>query len=202
MRYTDEAIRNRRNKNNKIKKYLTIAVYILLIPLLVYNISLIFQAVLNPNETPSFLGIKSYVILSGSMQPEIDIGDIVIVKDIEENELQNKDIISFREGQTVITHRIIDIQTLDNQKQFITKGDNNNSADKKGLNIDVIEGKVIATIPFLGKILLLLKGKITIIIAVIIFYAYLVKSEKIKNKKETRRMKRLEYEKGRLNNEK
>lgn len=202
MRYTDEAIRNRRNKKNKIKKVLTIAIYILLVPLLIYNLSLIFQAVLNPNETPSFLGIKSYVILSGSMQPELNIGDIAIVKDIQENELQNGDIISFREGQTVVTHRIIDIETIDNQKQFTTKGDNNNSVDKKNINIDVIEGKVIAVIPFLGKIGLMLKGKITIILSVIIFYAYLVKSEKIKNKKETRRMKRLEYEKGRLENEK
>jgi len=202
MRYTDEAIRNRRNRKNKIKKILTIAVYILLIPLLVYNLSLIFQAIINPNETPSCFGIKSYVILSGSMLPELDIGDIVIVKDSNENELQNGDIISFREGQTVVTHRIIDIESIDNQKQFTTKGDNNNSVDNKSINIDVIEGRVIATIPFLGKILLLLKGKTTIIIAVIIFYAYLVKSEKIKNKKETRRMKRLEYEKGRLNNEK
>lgn len=202
MRYTDEAIRNRRNRNNKIKKILTITVYILLIPLLVYNISLIFQAVLNPNETPSFLGIKSYVILSGSMQPEIDIGDIVIVKDVEENELQNKDIISFREGQTVITHRIIDIQTVDNEKQFTTKGDNNNSADNNVISADVIEGKVITVIPFLGKIGIMLKGKITIILAVIIFYIYLVKSEKVKKKKENRRIKRLEYEKARLENEK
>lgn len=201
MRYTDEAIRNRRNKKNKIKKVLTIAIYILLVPLLIYNLSLIFQAVLNPNETPSFLGIKSYVILSGSMQPELNIGDIAIVKDIQENELQNGDIISFREGQTVVTHRIIDIETIDNQKQFTTKGDNNNSVDKKNINIDVIEGKVIAVIPFLGKIGLMLKGKITIILSVIIFYAYLVRSEKIKNKKETRRMKRLEYEKGRLEDE-
>lgn len=202
MRYTDEAIRNRRNRKNKIKKILTITVYILLVPLLIYNLSLIFQSVINPNETPSFLGIKTYVIVSGSMEPELNIGDIVVVKDIKENELQNGDIISFREGQSVVTHRIIDIKTLDNEIQFTTKGDNNNSADNKSINIDVIEGKVITSIPFLGKIALMLQGKLTIILIVIIFYAYFVRSEKIKNKKENRRMKRLEYEKGRLENEK
>ena len=202
MRYTDEAIRNRRNRTNKIKKILTIAVYILLVPLLIYNLSLIFQSVINPNETPSFLGIKTYVIVSGSMEPELNIGDIVVVKDIKENELQNGDIISFREGQSVVTHRIIDIKTLDNEIQFTTKGDNNNSADNKSINIDVIEGKVLTSIPFLGKIALMLQGKLTIILIVIIFYAYFVRSEKIKNKKENRRMKRLEYEKGRLENEK
>lgn len=200
MRYTDEAIRNRRKRKNKIKKILTISVYILLIPLLIYNLSLIFQAVIKPNETPSFLGIKTYVIVSGSMEPELNIGDIVVVKDIEENELQNGDIISFREGQSVVTHRIIDIQTIDNERKFKTKGDNNNSADNNMINADVIEGEVITSIPFVGKMAIMLQGKITIIIIVLIYYAYFVRSEKVRKKKENRRLKRLEYEKRRLEN--
>lgn len=200
MRYTDEEIRKRNNRKNKIKKVLTIIVYILLIPLLIYNLSLIFQAVLKPNETPSFLGIKTYVIVSGSMETELNIGDIVVVKDVEENELQNGDIISFREGQSVVTHRIIEIENKDNQKQFKTKGDNNNSVDNNPVNIDAIEGKVITSIPLLGNIALMLQGKLTIILIVIIFYAYFVRSEKVKNKREKRRLKRLEYEKERLGN--
>ena len=200
MRYTDEEIRKRKNRKNKIKKVLTVIVYILLIPLLIYNLSLIFQAVLKPNETPSFLGIKTYVIVSGSMQPELDIGDIVVVKDIEENELQEGDIISFREGQSVVTHRIIEIENKDNQKQIKTKGDNNNSVDNNIVHVDAIEGKVITSIPLIGNLAIMLQGKITIIIIVIIFYAYFVRSEKIKNKKERRKLKRLEYEKERLEN--
>ena len=200
MRYTDEEIRKRKNRKNKIKKVLTVIVYILLIPLLIYNLSLIFQAILKPNETPSFLGIKTYVIVSGSMQPELDIGDIVVVKDIEENELQEGDIISFREGQSVVTHRIIEIENKDNQKQFKTKGDNNNSVDINPVKLDAIEGKVITSIPLIGNLAIMLQGKITIIIIVIIFYAYFVRSEKIKNKRERRKLKRLEYEKERLEN--
>ena len=200
MRYTDEEIRKRKNRKNKIKKVLTVIVYILLIPLLIYNLSLIFQAVLKPNETPSFLGIKTYVIVSGSMQPELDIGDIVVVKDIEENELQEGDIISFREGQSVVTHRIIEIENKDNQKQIKTKGDNNNSVDNNIVHVDAIEGKVITSIPLIGNLAIMLQGKITIIIIVIIFYAYFVRSEKIKNKRERRKLKRLEYEKERLEN--
>lgn len=200
MHYTDEEIKKRRNRKNKIKKVLTVIVYILLIPLLIYNLSLIFQAVLKPNETPSFLGIKTYVIVSGSMQPELDIGDIVVVKDVEENELQKGDIISFREGQNVVTHRIIEIENKDNQEQFKTKGDNNNSVDNNPVKMDAIEGKVITAIPLIGNIALILQGKLTIILIVIIFYAYFVKSEQVKNKKEKRRLKRLEYEKERLEN--
>lgn len=203
MQYTDEAIRIRKSRKNRTQKFITIAIYILLIPLLIYNLSLIFQSIINPNETPNFLGIKTYVIISGSMLPELNIGDIVVVKNIEENELQNGDIISFREGQSIVTHRIIEIEnSSDNQKYFKTKGDNNNSADDNTINIDVIEGKVITSIPFIGNIVLLLQGKITIILILIIFYAYFVRSEKIKKRKENRRIKRLEYEKGRMNDEK
>lgn len=64
MEYTNEAIRKRKEKNDKIKKILSLAVYMVLIPLLVYNISLIAQSIINPNKTPSFFGIKTYVIVS------------------------------------------------------------------------------------------------------------------------------------------
>lgn len=199
--YTNEAIIKRKNTKIKIKKYISIFVYIILIPLLIYNISLIFQAILKPNETPSFLGIKTYVIISGSMQPELNIGDVVVVKKVAEEKMQIGDIISFREGQNVITHRIIDIAEENENKLYKTKGDNNNSEDKTVISIDKIEGKVYTSIPYIGKIAILLQGKITLIIIIIIFYGYFVRSEKMKNKREARRLKRLEYEKGMLENE-
>lgn len=202
MQYTNDAIKKRMDRKNKIKKFMTIITYMLLVPLLIYNISLILQAVMNPSKTPSFWGIKAYVIVSGSMQPELEIGDIVIVKEVEEDELKEKDIISFREGQTVITHRITNIETIENKKQFKTKGDNNNAEDSNVITIDEIEGKVINSVPHLGKIALVLQDKIAIIFIMLLFYAYFVKSDKVRKKKENRRIKRLEYEKGRLENEK
>lgn len=199
--YTNEAIINRRKKKNRIKKYISIFVYIILIPLLLYNITLIIQAILKPNETPNFFGIKTYVIVSGSMQPKLNIGDIVVVKNVKENELKIGDVISFREEQSVITHRIIELVEENGKIKYKTKGDNNNSEDKNIISIDRIEGKVVTSIPYIGIIALLLRGKIALIIIIIIFYGYFVRSEKMKNKRETRRLKRLEYEKGKLENE-
>lgn len=200
--YTNEAIINRINKKNRIKKCISILVYIIIIPLLIYNISLIFQAILKPNETPNFFGIKTYVIVSGSMQPKLNIGDIVVVKNVKENELRVGDIISFREEQSVITHRIIELVEENGKIKYKTKGDNNNTEDKRMVSIDEIEGKVIASIAYIGKIALLLQGKIALMIIIIIFYGYFIRSEKMKSKKDTRRLKRLEYEKGKLENEK
>lgn len=192
MLYNDEAIAKRRKKEKNIKRTITVIVYIILVPLLIYNISLIFQAISNPRQTPSFFGIKTYVIISGSMLPELDIGDIVIVKDTEE--LQEGDIISFREGQSIITHRISKIITENEQQLYKTKGDNNNAEDSSSINKNLIEGKVIAKIPEVGKIALLLQNKAIIIGILILLYIYIDSNGNLKRRKEARRLKRVEHE--------
>jgi len=194
MLYTDEAIKKKKAKITKIKNIINVAVYIILIPLLIYNTSLIIQAIINPNKTPSFLGIKTYVIISGSMKPEIDVGDIVIAKNVEQDELKEGDIISFRQGQSVVTHRILEKTVVNGEVQYKTKGDNNNIEDGEIVKYDSIEGKIVKTVPFLGKIALALQGKMAIIIIIIISYIYLSYSDKARKKKANRRNKRLEYE--------
>ena len=84
---------------------------------------------INKSETPNFFGIKTFVIISGSMEPNLKISDIVIIKRCEQNELKENDIISFRSGQSVITHRINKIIETENGVEYITKGDNNNTKD-------------------------------------------------------------------------
>jgi len=194
MLYTDEEIKKKKAKITKIKNIINVAVYIILIPLLIYNTSLIIQAIINPNKTPSFLGIKTYVIISGSMKPEIDVGDIVIAKNVEQDELKEGDIISFRQGQSVVTHRILEKTVVNGEVQYKTKGDNNNIEDGEIVKYDSIEGKIVKTVPFLGKIALALQGKMAIIIIIIISYIYLSYSDKARKKKANRRNKRLEYE--------
>lgn len=194
MLYTDEAIKRRKRKMSKIKKVLIAVVYITLLPLFVYNISLIAQAIINPNKTPSFLGIKTYVIISGSMMPELEIGDIVVVKEVQEKELQKGDIISFRQGHNVVTHRISEIIVTDNKVQYKTKGDNNNIEDIEAISKDEIEGKVINKIPAIGNIVLLLKNKTLIIVIVIFYYIYLLNDQSTQKIKNIRKIKREEYE--------
>lgn len=190
MRYTNKEITKRRNIEIKIKNSFNILIYIILISIMSYNISLIFQSIICQNRTPSFFGIKTYVIISGSMEPNINIGDIVIVK--EEKELQVGDVISYRKGQSVITHRIVNITE---QKEYKTKGDNNNTEDSEIILDKDIEGKVIKVVPKLGKLALLLKNKIIIIVILIILYMCISMNYRKNKKKNSRHQKRLEYEK-------
>lgn len=194
MNYTNEAIRKRKIREDKIYKCVSIMIYILLFPLIVYNISLIAQSIINPGQTPNFLGIKTYVIISGSMEPEYNIGDIVIAKETTGEDLKVGDVISFREGENVVTHRISK-ELLDNgTREFKTKGDNNNTEDYWEVSLSSIEGKVIGHIPMLGKVTLMLQDKVAIIFVILVFYAYLMRTHKIKLRNEKRRNKRLQYE--------
>ena len=194
MKLTEAAVWNRKKSSNKIKKRLNIMFYIILIPLLAYNMALIVQAVVRPNETPAFLGYKMYVIISGSMQPELEVGDIVVVKKINPNDLKKDDVISFRKGQTIITHRIVEVKKAEEKLQFLTKGDNNNTNDKDLVSDKEIEGIVVNKIQKLGKIVLKLRDKTLIIVIILIYYIFLMYDQSVQKRKNLRRIKREEYE--------
>lgn len=194
MLYTEEAIKRRQRKTQTYKRIISIIVYIILVPLLIYNISLIIQAIVNPNKTPSFFGIKTYVIISGSMEPELKIGDMVVAKNAKEEGLKVGDIICFRQGESIITHRISEIITTNEGIQYKTKGDNNNAEDSGTIMEKVIEGKMVKKIPLVGNLSLVLQQKVFIILAIIVLYIYLVYNNTKKRKKNERKLKRLKHE--------
>lgn len=101
------------------------------------------------------------VIISGSMLPKIDIGDVVVVKSIEPEEVELDDVIQFREiEQDVrINHRVIDIQEDERGLPlFITKGDNNDSPDSEPVIAEQVMGKVIHIVPRVGWVTIALRS--------------------------------------------
>lgn len=202
MLYTNEAIKKRKKTTSFIRTCINIIIYIIFLPMLVYNIILIAQAIANPDKTPNFFGIKNYIIISGSMEPQIQVGDLAVVKEVKsQEELSQGDIISFDQGESVITHRISKIINDDGTTKYQTKGDNNNAEDSELVNFDAIEGKVIKILPKLGKIAMILQNKFVIICVIILVYIYMVYDNSTRNKKRKRRIKRLEYEKAEVQDE-
>ncbi|MGI6144900.1 MAG: signal peptidase I [Clostridia bacterium] len=100
------------------------------------------------------------VIVTGSMEPLIKPGDIVLVKKTPGEETHIGDVIQYLhlEEEIIITHRIIDIDESEGKK-LLTKGDNNPSVDSDLVMLEQVKGKVIATIPKLGWLTLLLKSR-------------------------------------------
>lgn len=106
-------------------------------------------------------GVFSYsprVILSGSMQPGIQIGDIVIIHKIDGQEAQVGDIIMFPMGNMKVTHRVISIKEINGVKYFTTKGDANPVPEEDPVSEKNVKGKVVMVVPKLGKLTLLMRG--------------------------------------------
>lgn len=191
MRFTNEAIRKRKKRAEVISKIFEVLIYCILVPIILYNIMLIVQSANDSNKTPSVFGYKTYVIISGSMTPYLEIGDIVLVKEIEQSELNTGDIISFRSGNSVITHRITNVeQDAKGNILYETKGDSNNSTDSNKVNFNEIEGKYIQKIPWLGNLALLLKNKIVLIWIILIFYMVYMHNSKVEQRRLMRKEKR------------
>ena len=103
-------------KHEDIKFVINLLIYILyiiIIPIIIYDMFLIIQTIMNPNDTPDFFGYKTFSIITGSMEPTINVNDIVIVKKAGINSIQKNDIIILRIENETITHRIINITNKD-----------------------------------------------------------------------------------------
>lgn len=105
----------------------------------------------------SFTGaFKSRVVLTGSMAPNINPGDIVITVPVKDRSLQTGDVVTYQarrfngEGVGVFTHRIIG---GDAKTGFLVKGDNNPSPDIQKPKVSDILGLVVFRIPFLGHLI-------------------------------------------------
>ncbi|MCD6528572.1 signal peptidase I [bacterium] len=94
---------------------------------------------------------KVMTVLSGSMEPAIKMGSIVVVKPV--NNYKIGDIITFgpyNKRKPPTTHRIYDIEVVEGKPVYITKGDANNAPDtREVLKRDII-GKVLFDVPYLG----------------------------------------------------
>ena len=94
--------------------------------------------------------VKPVGIATGSMYPELHVGDLAIIKKCNANDIDNQDIIEYQmDGYTVI-HRVVDITQENGEFFFTTKGDSNNSEDKNLVREDQLLGKVLFKIRYIA----------------------------------------------------
>lgn len=152
---------------SKVGKIVGDVVFVLVIAALLGG-SLMFALNQDPNKT--FLGYRAYNILSGSMEPELSIGDLVVVKNVPAEELQNGDIVTYyptdNEGTTV-THRIVSTMLKDGQVVIETRGDAVDQSDPLIYGESVI-GVVVFHVPLLGGGIAWIQGHLAISAGVVI----------------------------------
>lgn len=172
-----------RLKNEKLKKEFCMKavrwlMHVLEYGLLSIGIGMIFL---------TFVGIVPYIVLSGSMEPSISTGSIVLV-DTTEKDYRIGDIISYKIEDQIVTHRIVKMEN----GVYKTKGDSNEIEDSVSLNISQIIGKVKVSIPKLGYLISHLKSKQIVLLMIAILFLsnlfdILSENRSQKTKKENRR---------------
>ncbi|MEH7344374.1 signal peptidase I [Bacillus sp. JJ1532] len=142
----------------------------ILILLSLSSIYSLYQSKQNPNYLPSILGFKVMTVLTGSMEPKLEPGDLVAVKAVDPEKLKVDEIITYRNNEnTFVTHRIIELVNQDGKVFFQTQGDANNMEDEGLVSAEQVIGSVRFHIPNAGYLTDFIKSPPGLIIIAAIF---------------------------------
>lgn len=180
-----------KEKTSAAHKALTIVGIILcviLVPILLINLTLIAKSYLNKDEVPNISGTTPLIVLTDSMYPVIESGDLIICKGAEAEEIQVGDIIAFFDpagnGTTIVTHRVIEVVEENGQLAWRTKGDNNNTEDRLPVPADKLVAVYEDTrIPGAGNVALFMQTTPGLILCVVCPILLLVGYDMIRRKR-------------------
>jgi len=127
----------------------------------------------SPDGIPTFRDYKVLSVISGSMEPEIHTGDVIVIKPVAEAaQIAEGDIITFRSGeeqQILITHRVVGIISVNQEPAaFVTKGDANDSEDPSTVAFKQVVGRYQFRLPYFGYVASFIRKPIGIFSVVII----------------------------------
>lgn len=160
---------------------------IILIPILILNCTLIIKSYTNKDEVPSIGGYLPLIVLTDSMYPEIHGGDLIICHKGEPEEVQEGDVIAFFDpagnGQTIVSHRVMDVIEEDGKIAYVTKGDANNAEDALHPTEDDLVGVYQKRIPGAGNIAMFMQSTTGLIVCVVLPIILLVAYDIIRRRR-------------------
>ena len=128
------------------------------------NVYMINARNLVGNHMPMPFGYGAAVVLSGSMEPELSVGDLILVR--ETDQIEVNDIVVYQSGSSLVVHRVMDIQ----ENMVTTQGDANNVADEP-IDLSLVKGEVFFYLPAVGTFVNFLKAPIGIILTIVLAIA-------------------------------
>ena len=134
------------------------------------------------SHVASLAGYTPLSVVSDSMAPTFNAGDLIIIRSCDPATLQEGDIITFH---TIInnefalnTHRIAEIDDQGGARSYVTKGDNNEIADVHMITDGDIVGKFVTRLPKFGRVVEFLSSStgflLVIVLPLLIFFIYQV----------------------------
>lgn len=126
-------------KNSKTGKYITLFISSMVVIFLVYI-------------TSGYFKYWAVAIISGSMHPTIDRGDVVIIEKINKDytRLKEGQVIAYKYNGIIVVHRLVKILKIDDTYYFYSKGDANKDIDNYQIEEDMIIGVVNLKVPYIG----------------------------------------------------
>ena len=122
----------------KKRNYIEIGALAILVFILAYFVS-------------GFFRYYSVAIATGSMRPNIGVGDVVIVdQHVKYKDLSVGEVIAYKYNGIVVVHRLVDIIVIGDEYYFYTQGDANEDRDNYVIYANTILGRVNTKIPYIG----------------------------------------------------
>lgn len=173
--------------------------YFIILALLANVVVSIFM----PERSMELLGYRTFTVLSYSMEPEINVNDVIVLTSAYEESLEVGDIITFSvyipefEEESFVTHYIAAIEEVDGETIYKTQGEGkdafeyDNWQDEEGNSYDItfsdIEGEYVFKIPVIGTVANILSQPIflslIIINGIVLYVTYKYIKSVIKEKK-------------------
>lgn len=145
----------------KMKDVLRLVVLIVCGTILGVNVYLANARNLVGNHLPMPFGYGAAVVLSGSMEPELSVGDLILVR--ESNDFKVNDVVVYQSGSSLVVHRVLELD----ENSVVTQGDANNVADDP-VDISAVKGIVFFSIPGVGNVVNFLKTPVGILLTIIL----------------------------------
>lgn len=174
-----------KTKKTSFKKIIDTIQYTIIIFLFL----IIGGVILSKFNTP--LGFRLFSVLSGSMEPAISKGSLILVRPVDK--YQTGDIITFRgegDSKETVTHRIINVvEDKDNNKfGYETKGDANEDPDPELIARRRVIGKVMVKFPWLGHPVAFAQTQEGLLILIIVPGIFIIYSEVMNIKTEVKKL--------------
>jgi signal peptidase len=114
---------------------------------------------------------RPLTVMSGSMEPAIMTGDVVIAMPVAPLDVRPGDIVSFNDpgrGGKLVTHRVRSLRRSGGDVDFVTKGDANNSVEKWRIRADRQIGRTVLRLPRLGHALIFARTRTGLLVLVLL----------------------------------
>ena len=105
---------------------------------------------------PRAAGVTPYTVLTGSMQPALGVGDVVLSERRPPLSVRPGDVVTFRDPSrdgALVTHRVESMRRHGPMVAFVTKGDANDVAEEWSVAADGSIGRAAVSVPKVGYVL-------------------------------------------------